>query len=999
MVLHYAKLAAERGRRRCLPDRLGAARPHPRALGLRRLSGGDAARRARRRGEGDPRRRHDRHLRRRLDRIRRARGRCRRERGALSARSAVGVVRDRRRRHRLLRAALRLARRRRSSRPRARERDLRPRLSRRQSARAAKASTGTTPTTPRAPRRRARRSPTASASPGCSASRTSGTGGRTRITSASAAPSLPRRPRWVPQGKPIWLTELGCPAVDKGANQPSMFPDPKSSDGGVPYFSNGRRDDLIQRRYLEARARRVRSGVRRERDAQSGLVGLWRPHGRSDARSICGPGTRGPIRCFPPRSTCGATARTGRPGTGSPAGSAPRRSTRWSPPSSTDAGIDGLRQPRRSGEGAGRLCDRSADVAARGDRAARARLRVRCGRGRRRARVPAARRRAGRRTRRGRSRAAGATRAGAARARAGDRAAARGLARLHRRRRRLSPRGRDLAPPGRRRRAREPCRSRGRDQRRRGRAARRHLAAGSVGRARERRLRAAAEPARARAGRRRRLTVGGRRRLLELRERRRRRGPRASRRARSIPEVFDLPLAPPRRRAARRAGRGRAGACADCSICRRSTADEPPVLLRLAVFADPWPGRSRSGARATARRFERAALALAPAIVGETLDDLPRGPTSRFDHVNRVRVQLYGGALASVSDLALFGGANAAAVQRADGAWEVLQFANAEAGRRATPTNCRACCAARPAANGRWAIRCRRARRSCCSTSTWSPIARGLDALGRPCSCASSPPTATMAIRPRSRSTATPQATALRPLSPVHLRARARRRRRDVLLDPPHAARRRFLGRDRGAARRGRARPTSSTCSTARPSCARCRRRTPSVLYAAADEIADFGAAQTSLSVRVAQLSATVGRGFAADAVLDTREPSHDRHRQSRPALHRSGAGAEARHPQRGAAHPRHAGAACGARPRSDAPPGSPGEGERWIVKASPAPSGAWAGHGNQIAAWQDGGWQFSAPQDRLARLRRSTRARCSPGTAAPGSRRSTCSAARRCRT
>ena len=57
---------------------------------------------------------------------------------------------------------------------------------------------------------------------------------------------------WVPQSKPIWLTETGCPAVDKGANQPSVFPDAKSSSGGVPYFSNGRRDDLMQRRYLEA---------------------------------------------------------------------------------------------------------------------------------------------------------------------------------------------------------------------------------------------------------------------------------------------------------------------------------------------------------------------------------------------------------------------------------------------------------------------------------------------------------------------------------------------------------------------------------------------------------------------------------------------------------------------------------------------------------------------------------------------------------------------------
>lgn len=42
-------------------------------------------------------------------------------------------------------------------------------------------------------------------------------------------------------------------------------------------------------------------------------------------------------------------------------------------------------------------------------------------------------------------------------------------------------------------------------------------------------------------------------------------------------------------------------------------------------------------------------------------------------------------------------------------------------------------------------------------------------------------------------------------------------------------------------------------------------------------------------------------------------------------------------------------------------PPGSPGEGQRWIVAASP--TGGWAGHAGHIAAWQDAGWQFSAPQ------------------------------------
>ncbi|WP_420024188.1 baseplate multidomain protein megatron (plasmid) [Cereibacter azotoformans] len=57
---------------------------------------------------------------------------------------------------------------------------------------------------------------------------------------------------WVPESKPIWFTELGCPAVDRGTNQPNVFFDPKSSESFVPYFSRGWRDDAIQRAYLEA---------------------------------------------------------------------------------------------------------------------------------------------------------------------------------------------------------------------------------------------------------------------------------------------------------------------------------------------------------------------------------------------------------------------------------------------------------------------------------------------------------------------------------------------------------------------------------------------------------------------------------------------------------------------------------------------------------------------------------------------------------------------------
>ena len=57
---------------------------------------------------------------------------------------------------------------------------------------------------------------------------------------------------WVPQSKPIRFTELGCPAIDRGTNQPNVFFDPKSSESFTPYLSRGWRDDAIQRAYLEA---------------------------------------------------------------------------------------------------------------------------------------------------------------------------------------------------------------------------------------------------------------------------------------------------------------------------------------------------------------------------------------------------------------------------------------------------------------------------------------------------------------------------------------------------------------------------------------------------------------------------------------------------------------------------------------------------------------------------------------------------------------------------
>ncbi len=57
---------------------------------------------------------------------------------------------------------------------------------------------------------------------------------------------------WVPGSKPVWFTEMGCAALDKGTNQPNKFLDAMSSESTLPYFSDGRRDDVIQAAYVRA---------------------------------------------------------------------------------------------------------------------------------------------------------------------------------------------------------------------------------------------------------------------------------------------------------------------------------------------------------------------------------------------------------------------------------------------------------------------------------------------------------------------------------------------------------------------------------------------------------------------------------------------------------------------------------------------------------------------------------------------------------------------------
>ena len=289
------------------------------------------------------------------------------------------------------------------------------------------------------------------------------------------------------------------------------------------------------------------------------------------------------------------------------------------------------------------------------------------------------------------------------------------------------------------------------------------------------------------------------------------------------------------------------------------------VLTRLAVSARPWPGSVTIWKSSDGASFAPAAIAAAPSVIGETLDPLPAGPTGRWDCGNEMRVRIHGGALASMSDARVLEGGNAVALQNADGAWEIIQFANAVL------------------IDGNIFLLSRLLRGQAGSEFAMSaplaagapfvmldrqliPIARGLDALERPMQ---------LRIVAAGRNhddpsaialTVTPGDTALEPLSPVHVVAVRRsdgihlswiRRTR---IDGDGWGVEVPLGEETEAYTldilSGGSMVRSIACVV------------PQALFANADELSDFGSVRTSLHIRVAQVSATVGTGRAADVTL-----------------------------------------------------------------------------------------------------------------------------------
>jgi hypothetical protein len=666
---------------------------------------------------------------------------------------------------------------------------------------------------------------------------------------------------WIPRSKPIWFTEVGCPAVDKGANQPSVFPDPKSSENQLPYFSNGARDDLIQRRALQAfvgtfdpvfgadDAHNPLSPLYGGRMVDVSAVHLW----TWDAR---------PYPVFPAATDIwndGPNWQTGHWLTGR-LGAAPLDALVGT--LLADVGVDGVDTSGLRDGCDGYVVDRPMSPRAMIEplamayafdaTAADGTLRF---------------------IQRGGAPVAeileddlvlpdSGTVARLTRAQETElpREASFGFTDAAADYRRSAVTSRKLVGAA-------------------GRTLHSDLAVITNDAAATRRaeiwlqdLWAGRESAEFALGIDRlalapgdvvAVSLSGRRRLFEIgdlidTEQR-------AVKARSIdPEVFSVPLLASRKKLP--AIPAALGPVAVTVLDLPALdASAPVVLTRLAITANPWPGSVAVWASSDGASFEVAAVAAAPCAIGETLDDLPAGPTARWDRGNQLRVKLYSGALASIGDAKVLEGGNAAAVQNADGAWEILQFANAELVDGQTWRLSRLL---RGQAGSEFAMAYPLPAGApfVVLGAHMVPIAAGLDALARPmqlrivASGRNHDDPAAVAL------TVTPGDTALLPLSPVHVAARRagdgihiswiRRTRIDGDgwgIEVP-------LGEESEAYAldilSGGAVVRTIACVT------------PQALYAAADELADFGTVQTSLHVRVAQISATVGAGHAAEVTL-----------------------------------------------------------------------------------------------------------------------------------
>lgn len=295
--------------------------------------------------------------------------------------------------------------------------------------------------------------------------------------------------------------------------------------------------------------------------------------------------------------------------------------------------------------------------------------------------------------------------------------------------------------------------------------------------------------------------------------------------------------------------------------------DQPPQAGWLAAAQSPWPGGVAIYASPETTGYTQRGLATAPALIGTTLDALPAGPLARFDYATRLRVSVPAGTLESVGVLQMLSGRNAAAVRGAGGRWEVLQFANASL---VSPGIYELSVLLRGQLGSEDAI--------AVSVPAGADIVMldgalarvdlALGEVGLPLNWRYGPASRDIGSATFATTTFAYSGLGLRPYSPVHVKAT--RSGGDLTLS---WIRRTRIGGDSWEASEVPLAEDSESYVVDILDMGGAVKRTltagaPSIVYPAAAQVTDFGTVQAALHVRVAQLSAVWGRGAIASAVV-----------------------------------------------------------------------------------------------------------------------------------
>jgi hypothetical protein len=262
------------------------------------------------------------------------------------------------------------------------------------------------------------------------------------------------------------------------------------------------------------------------------------------------------------------------------------------------------------------------------------------------------------------------------------------------------------------------------------------------------------------------------------------------------------------------------------------------------------------------------------ARVGVLAADFFSGPVSRFDLGNALVVDLFSGTLESVTDITLLGGANALAIETAPGAWEIVQAGNAELIAPGRYRLTRLLRGQRGTENAVVSVVPTGARVVVLDTTLASlPISEA--DLGLPWNWRIGPASRPVSDETFVAATFTPEGAGLRPFSGCHVAQPWRTARSPGDLTLRWTRRSRSLAADNWGAGDVPLAEDSEVYEVDILDGATVTRTlqvaTPSALYTAAQQTADWGAplgpGQT-LAIRIYQLSALIGRGAVRSVTL-----------------------------------------------------------------------------------------------------------------------------------